>query len=235
MEQYKNMEVFANLTKKVTVVAVEEKVHQGSLVFEALNQFPGYYHEGPLPARPFYIYLVLDRQYPLEEILRATQNIEKEYNDWSFDSGKGYMNIGSQLLNVIRLRHLPELDLVEKIQDAYMKQGIQFLMNKRLQGKIEAEVKIVKFLNLDKLGEGLYIETQDKDFGYIEIPHYLKQDDFIRVSMDVKYNWDGHEFDAASGSFYRDGKLTEFIRIFSNTIDKEYLSDLRSLYLEKIR
>jgi hypothetical protein len=234
MEQNKTMEVFSNLTKQVTVVSVEEKVLPGSLVFEALNQFPGYYHETPTKPYPIYIYLVLDRQYPLEEVLRATQNIEKEY-DWNFDSGKGYMLIGSQLLNVIRLRHLPEVDMVVKIQQAYQKQGIGFLMNKKLQGKLEAEVKIVKFLNLKQLGEGIYVEEKDENFGYIEIPKYLKPAAFVKVTMDVKYNWEGHEFDAASGSFYKNGKLLEFVRILSNAITKEYLLQIQTLYKEKIR
>ncbi len=235
MEQNKKMEVFANLTKLVTIVSVEDKVLSGSLVFEALNQFPGYYHEAPMLAQPIYIYLVLDRQYPLEEVLRATQSIEKEYINWSFDSGKGYMLIGSQLLNVIRLRHLPEIELVEKIQEAYNNHGINFLMNKKLQGKLEAEVKIVKFLDLEKLDEGIYVEAQDHNFGYIEIPKYLKYDAFTKVTMDVKYNWEGHEFDAASGSFYKNGKLTEFVRILSSKNDKDYLTNLRNLYLGKIR
>ncbi|MEE4285895.1 MAG: hypothetical protein V2I31_07090 [Mariniphaga sp.] len=234
MEQNKNMEVFSNLTKQVTIASVEEKVLPGSLVFEALNQFPGYYHETPTSPVPIYIYLVLDKQYPLEEVLRATQNIEKEY-DWNFDSGKGYMLIGSQLLNVIRLRHLSEIDLVVKIQEAYQNQGIHFLMNKKLKGKLEAEVKIVKFLNLVKLEEGIYIEEKDESFGYIEIPKYLKPAAFLKVSMDVKYNWNGHEFDAASGSFFKDGKLVEFVRIFSNKIDTDYLIKIRNLFLEKIR
>jgi len=234
MEQNKKMEVFSNLTKQVTVVSVEEKVLPGSLVFEALNQFPGYYHETPTKPHPIYIYLVLDRQYPLEEVLRATQNIEKEY-DWNFDSGKGYMLIGSQLLNVIRLRHLAEIDLVEKIQAAYQKQGIGFLMNKKLKGKLEAEVKIVKFLKLIKLAEGIHVEEKDETFGYIEIPKYLKPAAFVKVSMDVKYNWEGHEFDAACGSFYKNGKLVEFVRILSNAITKDYLLQIQSLYKEKIR
>ena len=234
MEQNKKMEVFANLTKQVTIVSVEDKVLPGSLVFEALNQFPGYYHESPIHAQPIYIYLVLERQFPLEEVLRVTQSIEKEYSNWRFDSGKGYMLLGSQLLNVIRLRHLPEIELVEKIQEAYQQRGISFLMNKKLKGKLEAEVKIVKFLNLEKLDEGIYVEVEDMNFGYIEIPKYLKYDLFSKVTMDVKYNWDGHEFDAASGSFYKDGKLTEFARIFSSKNDVEYLSGLRKLYLEKI-
>lgn len=234
MEQNKRMEVFANLTKQVSIVSVEEKVLSGSLVFEALNQFPGYYHEAPMLAQPIYIYLVLDRQYPLEEVLRATQSIEKEYTNWNFDSGKGYMHIGSQLLNVIRLRHLPEIELVEKIQEAYQQHGINFLMNKKLQGKLEAEVKIVKFLNLEQLDEGVYVEAEDHNFGYIEIPKYLKYEKFTKVTMDVKYNWERHEFDAASGSFFKDGKLTEFVRILSSKNDKEYLTDLRNLYLGKI-
>jgi hypothetical protein len=124
---------------------------------------------------------------------------------------------------------------VEKIQEAYQKQGIHFLMNKKLQGKLEAEVKIVKFLMLEKLGEGVYIESKDDNFGYIEIPKYLPHDAFIKVTMDVKYNWSGHEFDAASCSFYKDGKLYESVRILSNKIDADYLLKIRKLYLEKIR
>lgn len=234
MKQNKKMEVFTNLTKHINIVAVEDKVLPGSLVFEAQNLFPGYYHEGPTEAAPIYIYLVLDRQYPLEEVLRATQNIEKEY-DWNFDSGKGYMHIGSQFLNVIRVRHLPQLDLVEKIQEAYQKQGINFLMNKKLKGQLEAEVKIVKFVTLEQQGEGIYLEEQDTNFGYIEIPNYMNYESFKKLTMDVKYNWEGREFDAAQGSFYKDGKLFEFIRILSNKINAEYLSELRNLYMEKMK
>lgn len=234
MKDSNNMEVFGNLTKYDTVVAIDEKILPGSLVFDSLNPFPGYYHETPMDGRPIYIYLVLEKQYPLEDILRATQNIEKEYK-WKFNAGKGYMRIGSEFLNVIRVRHLPELDLVEKIQEAYLNQGIRFLMNKKIRGKIEAEVKIVKFLLLKQLGEGTYVDVSEPTFGYIEIPKYLHREAFVKVSMDVKYNWLGHEYDAASASFYKDGKLFEAVRILSNKISAKYLGDLRNLYLEKIR
>ena len=234
MGNNKKMEVFVNLTKGDTVVAIDEKVLPGSLVFDSLNPFPGYYHETPPSSRPIYIYMVLANQYPLEEIIRATQNIEKEY-DWNFDAGKGYMTIGSEFLNVIRLRHLPELDMVVKIQEAYVKQGILFLMNKKLKGKLEASVKIVKFLNLEMIGEGIYINSDDPTFAYVEIPKYLHQAAFVKVSMDVKYNWDGHEFDAASASFYNDGRLYEVVRIRSDQMDLEYLSKIKKLYADKIR
>jgi len=228
------MEVFLNLTKNDMVVAIEEKIVPGSLVFDSLNPFPGYYHETPTNSRPIYIYMVLDRQYPLEEIIRATQSIEKEYN-WNFDAGKGYMNIGSEFLNVIRIRHLPQIDLVVKIQEAYMNQGINFLMNKKLKGKLEVKVKIVKFLFLENIVEGVFSSIEDPTFAYVEIPKHLHLEAFKKVSMDVKYNWEGHEFDAASASFYSDGKLYEVVRIRSNQMDVDYLSKIRKLFLDKIR
>jgi hypothetical protein len=57
----------------------------------------------------------------------------------------------------------------------------------------------------------------------------------MKVSMDVKYNWDGHEFDAASSSFYNDGKLHETVRIRSDKNDLDYLTRIKKLYTEKIR
>ncbi len=234
MGNNKKMEVFINLTKNDTVVAIDENILQGSLVFDSLNPFPGYYHETPTSSRPIYIYMVLNHQYPLEEIIRATQNIEKEYG-WDFDAGKGYMTIGSEFLNVIRMRHLPQMDLIEKIQDAYLKQGVSFLMNKKLKGQLETSVKIVKFSTLEEVGEGIYISADEPTFGYVEIPKYLRSDIFSKVSMDVKYNWEGHEFDAAAGSFYNDGKLYEVVRIRSNKVDADYLAAIRKLFVEKIR
>ncbi|WP_167619531.1 hypothetical protein [Maribellus sediminis] len=229
----KKMEVFVNLTKNDTVHALEQKILPGSLVFDSLNPFPGYYHELPTDADSIYLYMILDSQYPLEEILRATQNIEKQY-DWNFDAGKAYITIGTTSLDAIRLRHLPTIDLVEKIQEAYVKQGIKFLMNKKLKGKLEARTKIVKFLNLEELEPGIYLNSDDTTFAYIVISKYLDAEEFIKVSMDVKYNWDGHEFDAASASFYKEGTLYEVVRIRSDKMDANYLKAIQKLYEAKI-
>ncbi len=228
------MEVFVNLTKKDTIVALDEKILPGSLVFESLNPFPGYYHELPTDVSSMYIYMVLDKQYPLEVILRATQNIEKEY-DWKFDAGKAYISIGSTSLQAIRVRHLPSLDMIEKIQEAYVKQGISFLLNKKLKGKFESRVKIVKFLRLEEMAEGIYLNAEEPTFAYVEISRYLDSEEFGKVSMDVKYNWEGHEFDAARASFYKDGTLFETVRIRSDKMDIDYLSGIKKLYADKIR
>jgi hypothetical protein len=234
MGNNKKMEVFVNLTKNDMVVAIDENIVPGSLVFDSLNPFPGYYHETPTKSSSIYIYMVLNRQYPLEEVIRATQNIEKKYG-WDFDAGKGYMEIGSEYLDVIRMRHVPQMDMVAKIQEAYMQQGINFLMKKKLKGQLEARVKIVKFSTLEEVGEGTFISIDEPTFAYVEISKYLNRKEFTKVSMDVKYNWDGHEFDAARGSFYKDGKLYEVVRVRSDKLDADYLGKIRKLYLGKIK
>jgi hypothetical protein len=124
---------------------------------------------------------------------------------------------------------------VVKIQEAYVKQGIQFLMSKKMKGRLEANVKIVKFLVLENIGEGIYLNAEDPTFAYIEIPKYLHHAAFVKVTMDVKYNWDGHEFDAASSSFYSNGKLYETVRIRSDQMDLDYLTKIKKLYTDKIR
>jgi hypothetical protein len=229
----KKTEVFLNLTKNDTLEALEEKILPGSLVFDSLNPFPGYYHELPTDASSMYIYMVLAKQSPLEEILRATQNIEKLY-DWNFDAGKAYITIGTTRLDAIRLRHLPELDMVVKIQEAYVKEGIEFLMNKKLKGKLEARTKIVKFLTLDELAPGVYLNPNEPTFAYFQISRYLSPEEFNTVSMDVKYNWEGHEFDAATASIYTNGQLLEMVRIRSDKMDLDYLSAIQKLYEQKM-
>ena len=81
---------------------------------------------------------------------------------------------------------------------------------------------------------GIYLNADDTTFAYIEISKYLDAEEFIQVSMDVKYNWDGHEFDAASASFYKDGTLYEVVRIRSDKMDLNYLKAIQKLYEAKI-
>jgi hypothetical protein len=85
------------------------------------------------------------------------------------------------------------------------------------------------------LGDGIYLYSEDPTFAYIEIPKYMNTETFQKVSMDVKYNWDGHEFDAARASFYNEGKLHEAVRIRSDKMDLEYLSTIRKLFSDKMR
>jgi len=234
MEQRNDMEVFGTITKRETVFTINDKVEPGTLVFEALEPFPGYYHETPFDSKPIYMYIVLQEHYPLEKIIRATQEAEKGFDE-RFDAGKGFLRIYDVEYNVLRVRHLNRYDLIGALQKAYCENGIHFSSKNKKNLKEKAQIKVVKFFSLEEIDGGIYVDKKEKFHAYIEIPKNYEWDEFNDLTNRVKYNWEESNFDAAMGAFYHRGRLHEFVRIYSNKISLDYLQQLKKLYLEKMK
>lgn len=234
MEPKNAIEVFGTIRKQETVLTIDDKVQTGTLVFEALEPFPGYYDETPFGANPIYMYLALQEQYPLMDIIRATHNVEKVFNE-KFDAGKGFVQIVDTTYNVLRVRHLNRYDLIGDLQHAYNAQGIYFMMKTKKGLETPAQIKVVKFFNLTPIDEGIYLDNKEEYHAYLEIPKQLHWDDFLALTNRVKYNWEDSKFDAAFGEFFHEGKIHDFVRIYSNKLTPDYLLALRKLYLEKLK
>ncbi|WP_163715887.1 hypothetical protein [Mangrovibacterium lignilyticum] len=234
MEPKNAIEVFGTIRKQETVMTIDDKVQTGTLVFEALSPFPGYYHETPFGANPIYMYLALQTQYPLMDIIRATQKVEKVFNE-KFDAGKGFIELVDTTYNVLRIRHLNRYDLIGDLQKAYNDQGIYFMVKSKKGLEATAQIKVVKFFNLTQIDEGIYLDNKEDFHAYVELPKELSWEDFNALSNRVSYNWEESKFDAAQGAFIHNGVLHEFVRIYSTKLNLEYLQALRKLYLEKLK
>lgn len=233
MEYNKKMEVFSNLVKQEKLTILEQKIVPGSLVFESKDPFPGYYSDTPDSTPPIYLYLALDKPYRLEEVMRAIQEIQPQFEE-HFDAGKGIATIVNEDYPVIRLRHFGNYDIVEPLQEAFSKAGIGYMKRTKKQGEYDALIRIVKMLYLKQVEPNIFIDLREDYHGYILIPRYLTWKQFMKITQQVKYNWFGSKFDAAYGSFFYDTRLYEFVRIYSSKLDTDYLQDIRSLYLEKL-
>ena len=233
MEYTKKIEVFSNLVKLEKIFPVEDRIVQGSLVFESIDPFPGYYSESPDSSPPLYLYLALDELYRLEQILRAVQEIEPLFEE-HFDAGKGIISIGSEDIPVIRLRHIGNYENVIPLQKALMEHGIGYLKRSRKSGEYLALIRIVKMMYLKQVEPHIYVDLKEEFHGYFEIPRYLNWNKFEAVTRQVKYNWFGSKFDAAYGSFFHESRLHEFVRIYATSLDNSYLREIRNLYLEKL-
>lgn len=233
MEYTKKTEVFSNLVKLEKIIPVEDRIVEGSLVFESLDPFPGYYSETPDSSPPLYLYLALDSTYRLEEILRAVQEIEPLFEE-HFDAGKGILTISGEDIPVIRLRHIGNYDNVIPLQEAFKEHGIRYLRRTRKKGEYTALVRIVKMMYLKQIAPHIFVDLKEEFHGYFEIPFYLTWDQFESVTRQVKYNWFGSKFDAAYGSFFHDSRLHEFVRIYFTKLDTTYLQEIRDLYLERL-
>lgn len=233
MEQNKRFEVFGTLTKTETVSTIDHKIMPGTLVFEALRPFPGYYSDSPLSAKPVYLYLALEEQFTLIDIIRASQKVQLEFNT-TFDAGKGFVEVYSEKYNVLRIRHLKDYNLLEKLQQSYTANGIRFLHKSKKLKDEQVKIRIIKFFSLEEIAEDIFLDRKEKYHAYIRIPRYLNWDQFEAVTNKVTYNWVESKFDAAKGVFYHEGNLHEVVRIYSNKIGPEYLKELRKLYLDKM-
>jgi len=234
MEPQNAIEVFGTITKYESLLTVTDKVLPGSLVFEAIAPFPGYYHEAPNTTKPVYLYLALQQQYPLIDMIRATAKVEKGFDE-RFDAGKGFVKIHNENLDVLRVRHLKRYDLIGKLQQSYQEQGICFLQKTMRGFSGTVQIRVVKFFNLQPIDEGIYVDAKEEFHAYIEIPKHHEWEDFNCLTDKVKYNWEESNFDAAMGAFQYQGQLHEFVRIYSNKLSLGYLQQLRKLYIQKIK
>lgn len=234
MEQNKRFEVFGTLSKNETVFTIDNKIIPGTLVFEALRPFPGYYYDTPLSAKPVYLYLALQEQYTLVDLIRACQKVQDQFSA-PFDAGKGFLEIFDEKYNVLRVRHLRDYDLLEKLQQAFSANGIHFLHRSKKIKNEGVKIRIIKFFSLEEIDDNIFLDTREKYHAYIRIPRYMSWPEFDDVTNRVKYNWVESNFDAAKASFYYDGKLHEVVRIYSNKIGPAYLKELQKLYIDKIK
>ena len=234
MEQNKRFEVFGTLTKTETVFTIDQKILPGTLVFEAIKPFPDYYYDIPMSAKPVYLYLALEDQFTLEDILRVSQKAQGEF-DAPFDAGKGFLQVYDEKYNVLRVRHLKDYNLLEKLQRLFTENGIKFLHKTKKYKEELVKIKIIKFFSLEEIADKIFLDQREENHAYLEIPRHLSWEEFEILNNKVKYNWVESKFDAAMGTFYYNGELHDLVRIYSDKIEPEYLSKLQKLYLEKMK
>nr|WP_321408929.1 hypothetical protein [uncultured Carboxylicivirga sp.] len=227
---------YGNLLKEESLVTMNDKILPNTFVLEAPEPFPGYfgyYSDIPSDSKPLYLYLVLKQLYTLEEITRATQNIQ-HYFGTDFNAAAGTVHIYNKMFHVIRVRHLDSFDQIADLQQGYLDQGIEFKKKpKNIEGK--AIIRLKKFFMLEEIEDGVYFDLDEKDHGYFTIPYKLTWKLFEDITRKAKHNWDHSVFDAAIGHIHADFGIRDIIRIYNPNIDRNYLLEIRKIYLDRIK
>ena len=228
---------FGSLLKEETLEIIKDKILPNTVVLEAVNPFPGYYeyYENlQKDIKPYYIYLVTDKKYNLEEFTRATQKIMKSF-DAKFHAAIGSITIYNDVYDVIRIRRLNTYDQVRELQEAYSAEGINFEMHKNIQHNSKAMIQLTKFFAVDVLEDGFFTDHIEPNHGYFTIPQKLSWSQFEELTKQVKYNMDMIHFDASLGFIYDHFKAIDMIRIYSEKLDLDLMKKIKSKYLERIK
>ncbi|MCW3807655.1 hypothetical protein [Plebeiibacterium marinum] len=231
------LERYGNLLKAEQLVTISDKIMPNTFVLEAPEPFPGffnYYGGTPKDAKPLYLYLVVDRLYTLEEVTRARQNI-KTYFSSHFHADAGTVTIYNKTYHVIRVRHLDTYDQIKDLQACFIDQG--FVFKKKPSKNIEgtATIRIKKFFQLKEINDGIYLDTIEKDHGYIVIPKYYRWTEFVELNKKAKYNWDGTFFDSALAHFHNNFEIVDMIRVYNPNMNEEMLLGIKKKFYEQIK
>ncbi|MFP4289155.1 MAG: hypothetical protein ACOC2E_04755 [Bacteroidota bacterium] len=228
------VERFGWLTKEEPLKTLyDSNLHLGITIFESTSPFFGYYDDQPNTEKPRYLYWVLDQYYPLEKITRVLCDLRENFSE-NLDLAPGNIFIANEMYFVFRMINLEKYNLIHQIQVFMENAGIRL---KKGPQRIREQMSIIylnKFLHLQPVSNGFYIEKENTQRGYFRIPRNIEWKEFKTITQQVKFNTPLIFFDAARAAFMENGKIVELIRVYRENLSLENLEDIRNVYLKFI-
>ncbi len=228
----KSIATVGNITKKEQLRSVDlEKCK--TLVLETSAPFPGY-HGMNLPEKAINgsQFLLTKSNYSDEIIVRAIQFV-KSKSGLTFDATPSTITFQNKPVSAIRFKLLHYNDIPEVVK-LFKKFDISFKEKKKVN-PYDSIISIRKFFKVTRLEEGIYQDVENKNQYYIHIPKALDWDDFENITLNIKYNLEDSNFDAALVYVYYEKGIVDLVRIFCLDNKIEMLKQVRKKYLEKIK
>ena len=233
----KNNEIFerySELIKEEPLSTLEKDMTiSDSCVLESTSPFFGYYHDAPMADPDPYIYCVLDSPCSFGEIARITQKINVGRQQ-PLDVAVGSLSMMNKTCPVIRIKDINHY-WVKEIQESYRNEGVRFKKRQRVIVEQMTVIRLVKFLRLKPLGDGLYMDAADDTKGYFEIPQYIDWESFKKLTEEAKYETSILYFDAAQATIFESNKITYLVRVYKKHIEPAHLGPIRDRYMRLLK
>ena len=227
------LETVGTITKKETLSTVEYDTDK-ALVLETLKPYPGY-HGTTVPdqLKPISIFLVTDRKYTGEKVIRATMGVKREFTD-SFDAVPGQITLFNNLTPCIRIKYLSGYGKIEELVQLYRKNGIDFMKSRNME-PFYGLIKIRKYFTLDLIEPDLYRDTREPQLLYFVIPSQVSWDNFEAITQNLKLIEDYNNFDAALSIFFTPKGVIDNIRLYREETEMDNIRLVRNRYLQELK
>lgn len=220
------------LTKKERLASVESETNSNTLILESNRPYPGYHgYTVPDDLEPDSLFALTKLMYNDERIIRCIQAVKKTTN-LTFDGAPGTVQLKNEAVNFVRFKYLAYNKMgsvIQKFQD----NGIKFHRAKKV-APYETLIRVRKFFSMKEISDGIFQDMSDKYTNYLVLPANLRWNTFERITMDIKYNIEDKNFDAAQNSIYAKEGIIDFVRIFDKDNCMGKLIHIREKYVEAI-
>lgn len=226
------IESLGTIIKKEHLALVESETNSNSLILENSKPYPGY-HGSTVPdsLEPDSLFAITKLLYNDERIIRAIQAV-KRMTDKTFDAAPGIVTIQNEINHFVRVKYLQYKQAGEVISE-FVNAGIEF-RRKRKVSPFETIIRVKKFFKIKEGMDGVYYDMENKNMFYLQIPVFLRWVTFEKITMNIKYNMEDKNFDAAQTSVYTEEGLMDFVRIYDKDSCQGKLIHIREKYLEAI-
>lgn len=229
------IERFGWITKEEPLSCITDiNLNLNICILEAVSPFFGYYADQPKTSKPMYLYWFLERHYTMEHLTRTLEYIRQNCNE-NIDGAAGQINILNESYPVIRMLNLGQYNQITTVQTMFEKMGVK---PKKGTRKIQNQMGLIqlnKFLHLNPVEEGIYLDKDTAHRGFFIIPRYVDWEEFKKITIEVKYDTSLIFFDAARAAFMEQGKIVELVRIYRENLTIEKLKAIRDRYLKFIK
>jgi hypothetical protein len=226
------------LLKKEKLAPLASDYPHKVMLLESSNPYPGFYDEYFLPTTarerlPKSVYIVL-RNFDIsheDDFIRMTMHI-KEHHNLAFDAALCSISLFNEPAISIRVSmdNYSELPL---LIGHYQQVGVKFLPIRPIK-TFQSLIKIRRFFDIHKLGDGIFKDNDKADTFYIKVSRYLKWDDFERLTITIRNNFDHKSYDAAQAILYNKNGVIELVRIYDQKSDIAVLQSLKLKYETEI-
>jgi hypothetical protein len=227
----KKLETIGAVSKKETLVSADMNCNH--LILETSEPFPGY-HGANLPPNLHTdsLFMVTKLMYNDEKIIRSIQQIKAGEDHPEFDGTPGTVHIYNKPVGVIRIKETT-YDKIPALVKLFEETGIEFKKKKKIS-PYQSIIKIRKFFKMHMIEDGIYQDDVIPQMHYLAIPKNLRWQSFEKITMDIKYNIDDNNFDAALVYVFYEEGIMDLVRIFDLNSSLKKLKCIREKYLEKI-
>jgi len=216
--------------KQELVRSVKIRSVTDHLILESSDPFPDVHHKHK-PLLPHYFYIAIDPCYLDSDIVQLANVTEHSLHE-ELDAAVGDIELEDQKFNVLRLKKIPPKQL-SKVIDAYREQGIRLHSFGRNINEA-AVIHIRKFFYLEKIEKGFYLDLDEPEKGYVEIPRKFKWQEFQHIVKKVKNDCPHKNFDAAFGTISKYGVTQDIVRIYCPVLDKGTLLTIGKSFLKHL-
>ncbi len=204
------------------------------VVYESLSPFWGYYDDYPGKHNDHaYYYLLLSERSSFTQVHRWLLDAQRELS-FKVDMDLAMLTFDYHQYYSIRLRYVDNLQQVVEIQQLLQSFKAPFLVGKAKE-ETHCLTKVIKYFELEKIGEGLWLDQRVKNHGYVQLPVALGMQDFKAFLKRVRNNWQGNSFDAGLGVLTTSKEVIDVVRVYSKSIrDEHYLEELKAVLLANL-